>query len=138
MQYESGAIGTIFTTFDLHFPREKSRFIEIYGSEGTLFVPDPNCFSGVIELYRPEQGVCKEIPMMYAYPENSRGLGLADMAKAIATGREARCDVQQTSHVLEVMCGFAKSAEIGGWVDIETDYHRAAPMRKAVVKGILD
>ena len=138
VQYASGAIGTIFTTFDVYFPGDKSRFIEIYGSEGTLFVPDPNCFSGKIELYRPEEGVVREIPMMYDYPENSRGLGLADMAKALRGGREARCDVQQTSHVLEVMCGFAKSAETGGWVDIETDYHRAAPMQRAVVKGILD
>ena len=48
VQYASGAIGTIFTTFDVQFPREKSRFIEIYGSEGTLFVPDPNNFSGAI------------------------------------------------------------------------------------------
>ena len=138
VQYASGAIGTIFTTFDVYFPREKTRCIEIYGSEGTLFVPDPNCFSGKIELYRPEEGVVREIPMMYDYPENSRGLGLADMAKAIQTGREARADVQQTAHVLEVMCGFATSAETGGWVDITTDYHRAAPMKKAEVKGILD
>ena len=87
VQYASGAIGTIFTTFDVQFPREKSRFIEIYGSEGTLFVPDPNDFSGTIQLYRPEEGVTREIPMMYGYPENSRALGLADMAKALTTGR---------------------------------------------------
>ena len=138
VQYESGAIGTIFTTFDVYYTGAKNNYIEIYGSEGTLFVPDPNCFSGKIELYRPEEGTIKEMPMMYGYPENSRGLGLADMAKAIRTGREARCDVQQTSHVLEVMCGFATSAETGGWVDITTDYHRAAPMVKPEIKGILD
>ena len=60
------------------------------------------------------------------------------MAKAIREGRESRCDVQQTSHVLEVMCGFATSAETGEWVEIGTDYHRPAPMKKAVVKGVLD
>ncbi|MBE5770848.1 MAG: Gfo/Idh/MocA family oxidoreductase [Clostridiales bacterium] len=138
VQYESGAIGTIFTTFDLHFPEKKKRFIEIYGSEGTLFVPDPNCFSGAVELYRPEDGVCKEIPLMYAYPENSRGLGLADMAKAIATGREARCDVQQTYHVLEMMAGFATSAKTGQWTEIESRYHRAPAMVRPTLKGILD
>ena len=138
VQYASGAIGTIFTTFDVYFPSEKTRFIEIYGTEGTLFVPDPNNFSGKIELYRPEEGKAREIPMMYGYPENSRGLGLADMARALRTGREARCDVQQTSHVLEVMCGFATSAETGGWADIETDYHRSAPMVKPEIKGVLD
>jgi predicted dehydrogenase len=76
--------------------------------------------------------------MMYAYPENSRGLGLADMAKAIATGREARCDVQQTYHVLEIMAGFATSAKTGQWTEIESKYHRAPAMVLPTLKGILD
>ena len=138
VQYASGAIGTIFTTFDVQFPREKSRFIEIYGSEGTLFVPDPNNFSGSIQLFRPEEGTVKEIPMMYGYPENSRGLGLADMAKALRTGREARCDVQQTYHVLEIIEGFETSAKTGQWTKIESVYHRAPGMVRPTVKGILD
>ena len=138
VQYASGAIGTIFTTFDVHWPSEKARFIEIYGSEGTLFVPDPNCFGGKIELYRPEEGVVKEIPLMYGYPENSRALGLADMAKALRTGREARCDVQQTYHVLEVIEGFEASAKSGSWTKIESEYHRAPAMVKPELKGVLD
>ena len=138
VQYESGAIGTIFTTFDVQFPREKSRFIEIYGTEGTLFVPDPNGFSGPIQLFRPEEGATKEIPMMYGYPENSRGLGLADMAKSILTGREARCDVQQTFHVLEIIEGFETSARTGAWVDIHSRYHRGPAMVRPALKGILD
>lgn len=138
VQYESGAVGTIFTTFDAKFPRAKNRFIEIYGTEGTLFVPDPNTFGGKIELYRPEEGAVKEIPLMYGYPENSRGLGLADMAKSLRTGREARCAVQQTGHVLEVMRGFDTSAEIGGWVEIESKYHRPPAMVRPEIKGVLD
>ena len=138
VQYASGAIGTIFTTFDVKFPREKSRFIEIYGSEGTLFVPDPNNFSGPIQLYRPEEGAVKEIPMLYDYPVNSRGLGLADMAKALRTGREARCGVQQTYHVLEIIEGFETSVRTGAWVEIASQYHRAPAMAKAKINGILD
>jgi len=138
VQYESGAIGTIFTTFDVHWPGYKNRFIEIYGSEGTLFVPDPNCFGGPIELYRPEQGKVMEFPIMYGYEENSRALGLADMAKALQTGREARCAVQQTYHVLEIIEGFEASAKQGKWIDIESKYHRAPAMVKPEIKGILD
>ena len=138
VQYESGAIGTIFTTFDVQWPGAKSRFIEIYGTEGTLFVPDPNNFSGKIELYRPEDGGLKEIPLMYGYPENSRALGLADMCKAILTGREGRCDVQQTYHVLEMIEGFETSAKTGAWMEMQSVYHRAPAMARPVLKGILD
>ncbi len=138
VEYDSGAIGTIFTTFDVQFPREKSRFIEVYGTEGTLFVPDPNNFSGSIQLYRPEEGSVKEVPMMYAYPENSRGLGLADMASALMSGRAARCDVSQTYHVLEVIEGFETSAKSGAWVNIASRYDRAPAMVRPALKGILD
>ena len=138
VQYDSGAIGTIITTFDVKYPWERHRFIEIYGSEGTLFVPDPNCFGGPVELYRPEDGKVREIPLMYAYPENSRALGLADMAKAILSGREARCDVQQTYHVLEIMEGFETSAQTGMWTEIQSEYRRAPAMQLPKLKGILD
>ena len=138
VQYASGAIGTIFTTFDVKFPKEKKRCIEIYGTEGTLLVPDPNTFGGPVQLYRPEDGTLREIPLMFQYPENSRALGLADMAKSIATGREARCDVQQTYHVLEVMEGFATSSKTNEWVKIESQYHRAPAMVNPPLKGILD
>ncbi len=138
VEYCSGAVGTIFTTFDVYFPPEKTRFIEIYGTEGTLFVPDPNTFSGAIGLYRPEEGALREIPMMFGYPENSRALGLADMAKALVTGRAPRCGVQQTYHVLEIIEGFETSAKTGAWTDIGSVYERQAPMRRPELKGILD
>ena len=136
--YDSGAIGTIFTTFDVQYPREISRFIEVYGTEGTLFVPDPNCFGGPVRLYRPEEGVLREIPLMYGYPENSRALGLADMAKALATGRPARCDVSQTFHVLEIIEGFETSAREGRWVEMQSHYERRPAMKKMPLPGILD
>ena len=124
--------------FDTKFPWDKNRFIEIYGTEGTLFVPDPNCFGGTIQLFRPEDGKVREIPLMYAYSENSRALGLADMAKAIRSGREARCGVQQTYHVLEVMEGFATSAAKGAWVDIESRFERQPAMKLPLLNGVLD
>ena len=138
VQYASGAIGTIFTTFDLKFPGAKRRFIEVYGTEGTLFVPDPNTFGGKVELYRPEQGELKEMPLMYAYPENSRALGLTDLCKALLTGREPRCGVQQTYHVLEMIEGFETSAKTGEWTRIESTYQRPAPMVLPRLKGVLD
>ena len=136
VKYTSGAIGTLFTTFDAYYPGQ-ARF-EIYGSEGTLFVPDPNTFGGPVKLFRPEDGEIREIPLLYDYAENSRGLGLDDMAVAIRTGRNARCDYTQTFHVLDAMTGFERSAQSGEWVRMSTEYNRRPAMKKAVVKGILD
>lgn len=136
MEFASGVIGTIFTTFDVYVA-QVSR-IEIYGSEGTLSVPDPNGFGGEVRLFRAGSNEFKEIPLLFGYPENSRGLGLADMAKAIETGREFRADSNQLLHVLEVMTAFQRSSEQKRHIDIQTVYHRKPPMKTGLMKGILE
>ena len=136
IKYDSGAIGTLFTTFDVYYPSQ-ARF-EIYGSRGTLFVPDPNGFGGPVKLFRPEDGEIREIPLLFDYKQNSRALGLDDMAVAIRTGREARADYRQTFHVLDAMTGFERSAASGRWVKMSTKYKRHKPMVKTPLIGALD
>ncbi len=136
IHFDNGAIGTIFTTFDVHYDTQ-ARF-EIYGSKGTLVVPDPNYFGGEIKLLRPEDGEYKTMPMLYDYKENSRGLGLADMANAIRDGRRARADYKQTLHVLEVITAFDKSSEQQAYLPMQTSYTAADAMKNNPMSGILD
>lgn len=136
MQFENGAVGTIFTTFDVYYPSQAR--LEIYGSKGTLFVPDPNTFGGPIQLLRPEQGQPLEIPLLFDYKENSRALGLADMAKALRNGREFRANYHQTYHVLEIMERFQTSSEEKRWISLESRYERELPMCNNPVHGVLD
>lgn len=136
MQFESGALGTIFTTFDVH-STSQARF-EVYGSKGTLILPDPNTFGGPIRLLRPETGEYLEMPLVFGYSENSRGLGLADMASALEKGREARADAQQLLHVLEIMTGFERSSDAGKRLALETTYQRRPPMQVPRRLGVLD
>lgn len=135
LRFESGAIGTLFTTFDVHYSRQRN--IEIYGSEGTICVPDPNTFGGPVQLFRPGEGV-KDIDLTFDYPENSRALGLADMAKALQTGREFRCNYHQTFHVLEIMESFAKSGIEHREIPITSKFERKAPMVQNLPHGVLD
>ena len=136
LRFENGAVGTITTTFDVYYDRQDK--LEIYGSEGTLRVPDPNGFGGSITLLRPEDGSFREMPLLFDYSENSRGLGLADMAKALRTGRAARADVQQTLHVLEIMTAIETSSREGRYVELSTAYERRPAMAHNPVRGILD
>ena len=86
LNFQSGAKGTIITTFDVW--SAELPFIEIYGSEGTLSVPDPNTFGGPVRYRRHDSESFTEIPLIFGYRENSRGLGLADMAMAIRNQRK--------------------------------------------------
>ncbi len=136
LHYESGAIGTIFTTFDVHY-NDQARF-EIYGTKGTMIVPDPNCFGGEVKVYRPEDGEYKSMPLLFDYKENSRGLGLADMAKSLRTGRAFRASFEQTLHVLEVITSFDKSSDAKAYLPMTTSYAGTPPMKNNPMRGILD
>jgi predicted dehydrogenase len=134
LNFANGALATIITTFDVVYDGQ-ARF-EVYGSKGTITVPDPNGFGGPVKLLRPEHGGSEDIPLLFGYKENSRGLGLADMAKAIATKRGCRSDGQQLIHVLEILDTLAKGTE--GTYKLETAYTRGEPMKNNPLHGILD
>lgn len=136
LHFESGAIANITTTFDVF--KSNSHDIEIYGSKGTLFVPDPNCFGGPIRFFDGESKETKEIPLEFDYSDNSRALGLADIAKAIETGRKPRTSYKQTYHVLEVMQAFEKSSKENQTINIESNFEREKQMNPLIPHGILD
>ena len=79
-----------------------------------------------------------EIPIVRPYTENSRGLGLADMAHALRTGRRHRANCDQTCHVLEIMTSFEKSSRENRTIQLETTFERGAPMKYTKLLGILD
>lgn len=136
MRFASGVIGTLFTTFDVYY-KSQSR-LEVYGTKGTMFLPDPNCFGGPISVFSPENGM-REVGLSFPhYSENSRALGLADMAKALRTGRDFRCSYRQTLHVLEIMEGFTRSGRERREVSIASVYERGAALDKTMPEGILD
>lgn len=134
LRFDSGAVATITTSFDTYY--DNSAVLEVYGTEGTLKVPDPNGFGGPVYLFRPEDGEFKEMPLTCNYRDNSRGLGLADMAKALQTGRRARADYTQTLHVLEIMTSLEKNSK--EFIELTTRYERADGMKNVRLEGILD
>lgn len=136
MKFASGAIGSLFTTFDVSHPTHSQ--LEIYGSEGTLFVPDPNYFGGTVRLLRGRGKEMVEMPLLYPYEDNSRALGLADMAKALETGRMHRANSAQQLHVVDIMSGFYTSSDAGKAVAIQSPFERQPPMKRANLTGILD
>ncbi|MBO4327531.1 MAG: Gfo/Idh/MocA family oxidoreductase [Clostridia bacterium] len=127
MRFESGAIGTIITTFDV-YNSANNNCLEIYGTKGTLYVPDPNMFDGPVRVMLAGEAK-KDIDLAFRYRENSRGLGLADMAKALSDGSgkfRANCD--QTLHVLEIMEGFAVSGNEHREIEISSRFERTPIM----------
>lgn len=127
IDFASGAIGIITTSFDA-FGGTSLPPIEIYGSEGTLLVPDPNTFGGSIKLRKRDEKEFVDVPLLYGYSQNSRGLGVADMAQAIIDGNKHRANGNLAYHVLEAMYGFHDSSNNGTHYKMESMCERPAPL----------
>ncbi|WP_187443809.1 Gfo/Idh/MocA family protein [Sutcliffiella horikoshii] len=118
LDFENGAVGTLITSFDV-MGGTQLPCMEIYGTKGTLSVPDPNNFGGAIRVREMGAHDFKDVPLEYGYSDNSRGIGAADMAHAIRAGRNHRANGHMALQVLEVMHAIHESSVEGEHVHIE-------------------
>ena len=135
IEFAGGAVATMITSFDVWsstLPR-----IEIYGSQGTLIVPDPNGFGGPVLLRPSGGGDFKEIPLVYNYAENSRGIGVADIARCILEGGTPRANGELANHVLEIMHAFHTSSDSKRYAELTTTCEQPLPLPLGLVKGYL-
>jgi len=103
-----------------------ARPLELYGEAGGLRLPDPNYFGGVVEIARAD-GAWEQIDtsaLPYGKPNyprgaNYRGLGLQDMAQALAAGRAPACSGAMGYHVLDVLLGIEEAALDGKVKEME-------------------
>lgn len=112
LEHESGVLTTVITSFDVRgakLPR-----IEVYGSESTLSVPDPNRFEGDVEILRPAAREWETVAPAGGYPDTGRGIGVADLARAIRLGEPHRASGELAFHVLDIMESLLESGAQGG------------------------
>ncbi len=137
LKFANGAIGTITTSFDVWATYQP--LIEIHGTEGSLSVPDPNGFGGPVRLWRLKNGgQWQDVPLAFGYEQNSRGLGVADMASAIGIGRLHRANDELAYHVLDAMQSFFDASDKGQSIQLESTCSRPAPLPEGLDDGEID
>ena len=133
LDFASGAVGTIVTSFDVwaaQVPR-----IEIFGSEGTLSIPDPNGFGGPVLIRKASANEWQEIPVSRPYAGNSRGIGSAEMAAAISVKRPHRASGEMAYHVLDMMHAIHDASAQDCHVQILSTCQRPASLPAQPVPG---
>ncbi len=136
LEFAGGPIATMITSFDVWshgLPR-----IEIYGSEGSLSVPDPNTFRGPVRLRRAGETEWTEVSLTHGYTENNRGIGVADLAHALRSGRPPRASGELAYHVLDTMQAILDSAREGRHIELASTCDRPAPLPRDLPPGRLD
>jgi predicted dehydrogenase len=126
MDFVSGPVATVITSFDVwaaNLPR-----LEIYGSEGTLSVPDPNTFGGPVRVKLEKDQEWREVPLVPGPTQNSRGLGVSDMAAALREDRPHRANADMAFHVLDLMQSFEEASTLGQHIEIRSRCERPAAL----------
>ena len=145
LEFRSGAVVTLMASWDVW--QSDIAPMALYGTEGTIHIPDPNFFDGEVRITKRDEAAelpawdhplgppNREIPegMVADY----RSAGLADMAQAIVEGRPHRCNDAYALHVVEVMTAILRAGEEGRYVEIETDCERPAPLDIAAAQTLL-
>lgn len=135
VDFESGAIASIVMSFDMwhhNLPR-----IELYGSEGSLVVPDPNHFDGPVLLRRHDEKEWRTVAPRHT-AGIGRGTGVADMAAAILASRPHRASGALAAHVVDIMQAFDESSTSGRHVVLSSRVERPAAMPLDLPPGRLE
>jgi len=133
LDFEAGPVVTLSTSFDVHAHRMPP--MEIYGTEGTLILPDPNGFGGPVQLRLRGESEWREIPLAFGYAENSRGIGVADLVSAIESGREHRANARMAYHVLDILHSILDASEDGRHIELASSMVRPAPLPEGLAPG---
>ncbi len=101
LEHANGALSTLVMSFDVWAARLPH--IEVYGTGGSLSVPDPNGFGGAVQIFRA--GARDWTPAVEAggYRGAARGYGVSDLASALTSGTPHRANGEIAYHVLDVM-----------------------------------
>lgn len=122
LEFAQGALVTFGASWDVF--RHSNPCIELHGTEGSLRLPDPDTFGGIVALSRHgaawEEHDAATLPFgAVNWPveapdrANYRMLGLVDLARALAEGRRPRASGDLALHVLECMAAILRAAETG-------------------------
>ena len=126
LDFANGAVGTLITSFDVW--SHNLPVLEVYGTEGTLSVPDPNTFGGPVRVKRAEESEWREVNLSHGYEHNSRGIGLADMAYAIQAQRPQRASGEMAYHVLDIMQSIQEASVQGQHIVLTSTCERPQPL----------
>jgi len=137
LEFVNGATITMSASWDVWSHRHAN--MELYGTEGSLYVPDPNFFGGLVEASGRDKDIKPlpewDHPFSKANQEhpngaraNYRAAGLADMAMAIIEKRDPRCSLDRSLHGIDVLTSILKSGEEGEFIDMTTTCTQPEPL----------
>ena len=135
LEMVKGAVATVNMSFDIW--RSNMPLLEVHGTEGSISVPDPNCFGGEVKLWTSKKREWETVPLTHS-DKVGRGIGLADLAFSAQTGKKQhRLNGDLALHVVEIMEAFHTSAKAGRKITLKTRPKQPEPLPAGLPVGEL-
>ena len=143
LAFANGATVTLGTSWDVWV--HQHGHMELYGTDASLFLPDPNFFGGTVEIGRQDGEIVAlpewDHPFGVANDDegraNYRCAGLADMAMAIVEGRDHRCNIDLALHAIDVLTAILKAGKERQFIDLTTTCQRPASLSPTEASSLL-
>ncbi len=136
LDFANGAVCQFLMTADV-YPTGLPH-VEVYGTEGSLRCIDPNNFGGQLYLRKPDGQELLPVESRFGYTGNCRGVGVADMAVAIRSGRPHRASGEMGYHVVDIINAIHESSDQGRHVALESTCARPAPLPPGLPDWTID
>ncbi|MDR1825753.1 MAG: Gfo/Idh/MocA family oxidoreductase [Bifidobacteriaceae bacterium] len=102
LEHYSGALSTVTLSFETW--ASGNQLLEIYGTAGTLQLPDPNWFSLKGRIFEAEgPGEWVELEDAAGFVDSGRGIGAVELLRAVDVGRTPRTSGLLALHVAEIL-----------------------------------
>lgn len=133
LRFMNGAIGNIMLSFDIE--GTQLPYIEIYGTKGTLNLPNPDYFEGPVLLRNRYSDDFKELPLLFGHCENSRGIGIEDMARSILLDTAFRPRKELQLHIVEIMNALENKEKLNHSIRMKTKAGRPELIEERAAEG---
>lgn len=147
IEFVSGALVTFGASWDVW--KSNHPHMELYGTDGTISLPDPNFFGGDVMVSEKDSemralpdwdhpfSIPNEMHGNGIHQANYRCAGLADMAQSILGDRPHRCNIDLALHAVDVMTSILASGGNRAWVEMTTSCERPAALSQDQARALL-
>jgi predicted dehydrogenase len=128
LQFDCGTIGNLL--FDSNsvfiFPEKPS--VVLFGTMGVMHMADPNSFGGEVRVILKGNNEPFTMQQSHAFSNESRGLGVAEMAWSMRMDRKNRANKELAYHALEVLHGIVKSSATKSNQVMKSTFEKMPPL----------
>ena len=128
LQFESGTVGNVLFDANSIFTIPERPILTLHGTMGILYMADPDRFGGEVKVILKGENEPFVMQQSHAFAEEYRGLGVAEMAWSMRTGRKNRANKEMAYHALEVLHRIVQSSETGVNQKLESTFEKMPPI----------